>query len=864
VYSAEGQFSNTGFYQLDAALQPGALEEPTIKAQPASPLGTALVPDSTVRTIFLYNEDRMRSKYLDDPEVGNLIGLLQAPGSPLFTASNGIAINLSSSAQISVTNVNALNALYDQWDPQLPSISQVSSSYGQPLLANEVAQQIWYILDRAITDYYTGTTDLVLVGGDNIIPQYRIPDETAIANEGDYYNELNATGALLTDSPLAGSLLFHFVQTDNFYADRQPTPWRGRALYIPDMGVGRLVESPTDIMHYLNAYSPLTSYLIKADAANNGAALVTGYDFLTDQAIAISNTLESYGFDPNGTLGSSTRLDTLINDTWDTNQLTDLWFTGQLPRLTDTYCSQQACLGGPNTRYNLMSINGHFSHYDAIPADPAGETFLAQRLLTPTLDASAPSPLHAYFMMPLTASASLVYSVGCHSGLSVADSDIDVDHPLYQADWPNAALKQGGNWIGNTGYGYGDSDLVGYSERLSLLFTQAIGRRIGVRAGYAGAPLGESLARAKREYVRTSAPLGFSVYDEKVISEMTLYGLPFIRVQVPNPTPPRYANASFDPAPAKVPSSTPVASGVFTRIITFTNTFAPLAAGMPPEATSKVQDSFLPGVTTPVTSEHQMAIGRPVLPALTYDITLLPRIDGGPIPEPKGVRLLRATTLPDLAGVDPHVTTPVSDTVYPQQQDDPPLEIRDTWLPDQPYAYQRNTRVVANQTLFQDSLVVNPAQFRALNQETGQQRRFSQMVFEVSYLDPSATGAISDNLPPRIDTIHVAPPAATTNSIAPAAQSIRISARVADNHVGGLDVRAAYTADGQTWKSVKLQPTAGPAAGGLFMANIDAPANSWNIFVIVEARDRSGNVTTDTAKGSLYSFNSIFMPLVRH
>ncbi len=125
-----------------------------------------------------------------------------------------------------------------------------------------------------------------------------------------------------------------------------------------------------------------------------------------------------------------------------------------------------------------MSINGHFSHYDAIPADINSETLYAQRLLTPTLDPTAPSPTHAYFMMPLTGSGSLVYSVGCHSGLSVLDGSIAAGLPRYQADWPNAAIKQGGNWVGNTGYGYGDSDLVGYSERLSLLFTEALGRDI--------------------------------------------------------------------------------------------------------------------------------------------------------------------------------------------------------------------------------------------------------------------------------------------------------------------------------------------------------------------------------------------------
>ena len=76
--------------------------------------------------------------------------------------------------------------LYSQWD----------ADKGQPLLANEVARQIWYILDTAIAQYYPNVQNIVLVGGDNTIPFFRVPDETQIANEGDYYSQLNANGAL--------------------------------------------------------------------------------------------------------------------------------------------------------------------------------------------------------------------------------------------------------------------------------------------------------------------------------------------------------------------------------------------------------------------------------------------------------------------------------------------------------------------------------------------------------------------------------------------------------------------------------------------------------------------------------------------
>ena len=79
----------------------------------------------------------------------------------------------------------------------------------------------------------------MLIGGDDMIPFFRVPDETTIANESDYYNELRSpalgggTPPLNDKNSLAGSLFYHFIQTDNFYADRKPTPWRGRALYIP-------------------------------------------------------------------------------------------------------------------------------------------------------------------------------------------------------------------------------------------------------------------------------------------------------------------------------------------------------------------------------------------------------------------------------------------------------------------------------------------------------------------------------------------------------------------------------------------------------------------------------------------------------
>ncbi len=267
----------------------------------------------------------------------------------------------------------------------------------------------------------------------------------------------------------------------------------------------QLVESPVDINHYLESYLATDGYTIRGDLADEvGAPNTTRprsppcYDFLTDQAMRYQQPFSDYGFRYSGQFVLTYTNDTLINDSWDVNNLTSQWFfPNQLPQLTASY-------NGPQTKFHLMSINAHFSHHDAIPADDKNGTLLAERLLTPTV--ALGNPQAAYFATATPDygdSASLACSVGCHSGLSVIANDIHGNAASkYRADFAEAMLKQGGNWIGNTGYGYGDSDLVAYSERLSLLFTEAIGRDIRNNFTYIGLTVGESLARAKREYIR--------------------------------------------------------------------------------------------------------------------------------------------------------------------------------------------------------------------------------------------------------------------------------------------------------------------------------------------------------------------------
>ncbi len=839
VYGSAGSFDKTRPYQLSMTMQDGELKAATPKARPIGLLDATA--DPAVRTIYLYNSARMLARYPQQAEQASALRNALQPQSPLIALPNarGISIDLSGGGggtRLLPDDLAAVTSLYTAWDSS-------AENRRNPLQANELAQQIWYVLDRAVTNYYTGTTDIVLVGGDDIIPFYRVPDEVPLATESFYYNTLSSQGVLAHDSPLAGSLFYHFIQTDNFYADRSPTPWRGRALYIPDLGIGRLVEQPAEIMHYLNSYLDPNQYVI--DAGNtNGAALVTGYDFMSDQANAIASTLDGYGFNPGGTLGASQTLNTLINDTWNVNNLTAIWFSGQLPSLTGTY-------SGPRTKYQLVSINGHFSHYGATPADATSD-FFANQLLDPT----AANDTAAYFRAGT--SASLLYSVGCHSGLNVGAGAINSNAPaFYSADFPEAVLKQGGNWIGNTGYGYGDSDMIGYSERLALLFTKQIGRNTSIaNLPYTGAPIGDSLARAKRSYVLSNGPGGFSIYDEKVIEEMTLYGLPFIRVKVPSPT--KSADATLPTIPQNVLATLSDKNPVFRRTIKITNSFSNDSV---PQVSSTVDDSFR-SAPVHITSADQMSQGRPVLPALTYDITLLPTPPGSAIAIPRGVRLLSAKTLPDLENYDPHVTTPVTDQIYPQQQEDPTLRARGLWLPDLPYAIQRTAqRSGSGSDILTDQLVIAPAQFYANNGETGQLRRFTEMVFEVTYIEPqiAPTTVLAQSSSPLFSDVRITPlgPSSAT-SIQAAGQLVRFSALVSDTNGSLLrEVSATYTSDGLNWQ--RRQLLLNPATGR-YEATISAPGAGANISAFFESLDNAGNVAVETRKGTLAGIEYLFLP----
>jgi len=183
-------------------------------------------------TLILWNQSRMAQAY-DETAVDALYAQLQS----LAIQEGGSLISVEGDASIS--------AAYAAWDADCDSIDK----------ANAVAESIKsaFIDPRAPT--YT-----IIVGSDEMLPFYRVPDETIVGHESGYLADskiILPTGPDDFDSPLFWSLYNGYILTDSFYADDDPLPWRGRQLFIPDRAIGRLVENPVEIVQTVANYTGL-------------------------------------------------------------------------------------------------------------------------------------------------------------------------------------------------------------------------------------------------------------------------------------------------------------------------------------------------------------------------------------------------------------------------------------------------------------------------------------------------------------------------------------------------------------------------------------------------------------------------------
>ncbi len=340
-----------------------------------------------------------------------------------------------------------------------------------PYAKNLVAEAV-----KAVSDRYWDKNPLayiVIVGNDDVIPFFRHPDQAMLANESGYVPPVRDNTAS------QASLKLGYVLSQDRYAARVNLSQKGHSLPVPELGIGRLVETPADMMRVIDAY-------LSADGVVSPAsALVTGYDFLEDVAREVQQELEK---------GIGASADTLILTATISPQDPRAWTAEDLRALV------------VHNRYDIAFLAGHFSANRALAAD------YSTRFLSTEVVSS-----------PVDMTNAIFYSVGCHSGYNIVDAH-DVPGVTLEPDWAQAFARKGATLIAGTGYQYGDTDFIEYSERLYRDFTRLLGQ------GNSPMPLGQALTDAKHKYMVGTA--NWRGIHTKSVMQATLFGLPMLRVDL--------------------------------------------------------------------------------------------------------------------------------------------------------------------------------------------------------------------------------------------------------------------------------------------------------------------------------------------
>ncbi|MGS2721296.1 hypothetical protein [Paraglaciecola aestuariivivens] len=386
-------------------------------------------------------------------------------------------------AIVDLSQINHIQALHEQAD------EFSSCPYAENLTA--------FAIKELIDDYRSANPSLsyvVILGSDSHVPFFRYPDQGLLGPEQDY------------DPPMANgtqsqsALRLNYILGQDEYGASTILSLRDGSFPIPDLAVGRLVETAAEMNIILDAYLSTPNGVIPQPSST----LVTGYDFLTDAALEVQHELVA------GT--QDARNDTLITAANISPDDPRSWTADDLRR--------ELIIEGED----IVFLAGHFSANSTLAADYK-TTALTTELLDDEVDFTN----------------SIVFSAGCHSGYNIVNEDA-VPGVTLTLDWTQAFAQKGATLIAGTGYQYGDTDFVEYSEKLYVGFAKEL------RTGLGPVSVGQALVRAKQKYLSDTPDI--RGLHRKSILISTVFGLPMLKVDLAGEriTPPASV-ANIEPEP---------------------------------------------------------------------------------------------------------------------------------------------------------------------------------------------------------------------------------------------------------------------------------------------------------------------------
>src|SRR5262245_8565465 len=181
----------------------------------------------------------------------------------------------------------------------------------------------------------------------------------------------------------------------------------------------------------------------------------------------------------------------------------------------------------------------------------------------------------------------------------------------------------------------------------------------------AGPPtVGQALLRAKQRYFNSMAGGALSNYDEKVLGELTLYGLPMLGVRMPTTTShPPGQSSSLLRSLALMPRAAPLLGTMARPSAWVDRALTPTPTAVATFSTLNLAFSYTPhnvpglGIYYTIAGEDDLQVsgGRPIQPRASVDIHQADTIAHGV--------LLTGGMFTDTTGFDPLISRVVTDEV---------------------------------------------------------------------------------------------------------------------------------------------------------------------------------------------------------
>jgi CSLREA domain-containing protein len=661
-----------------------------------------------------------------------------------------------------------------------------------PSAKNTVAKEIKNVIDKYRAANPT-IEYLVLAGGADVIPFIQVPDVSGLAYEKDYVVPVAPSTAS------EAGLKTNLVQGQDGYGSQVEITQAGHTLALPDLAVGRLVDTASDIS------TTVTAYIQTGGVINPTATLITGYDFVGDAAVAVKAEMDA---------GTNSTADTLIQA------------PGLPPTDPSAWTANQLRTKLLAANFDIAMLSGHFSAGNLLAADYATELSAAEI---------------AQSSADLT--DVLILALGCHGGYSVPTGDLLVisgNPPLDispNPDWAKAFLrKRAAGYVSATGYAYGDTELKEYGEKLFILMARQL------RTGTGPIAIGQALVKAKQQYLAETAQL--TGIDHKTLVEMTLYGLPMMRVDMPGA---RIMGPSY---PSKVSGTDPVQGADFSlRKADVTLSSVDLAT----TTQNKVLENLsTPDISDPITTFYLSGQNgvvanpfEPIYPKAIFNVSASDVVLRG--------LALRGGSYTDITEIDGEPFVPLTSSPATETSTAHLSYNADVFYPVLTWAPNFSDAIGGGST----KLIVFPAQFQSSGPATihGTLRKFTALELQLYYL-PSNWADQGSSAETKAAAVGAGPNILGVSAVMDG-NTMKFSVNVkAEGSAGVQEVWVLYTGKAGspyhgTWADVNLTQNSDDPS--IWEGSFQPDGNAEDILFMVQAVGGAGLTTLATNLGAYYS-----------